>query len=65
MTSDPLFTCPLCQTPGFTARGLSGHQCTGVNRRTGEGRPIVKRRLTMDEYLTALGKAITRKYTSR
>lgn len=65
MISEPLYECPRCQTPGFTARGLAGHQCTGVNRATGTGKPQPKRRLTGPEYLAATAKAIARKFTSR
>jgi hypothetical protein len=65
MISEPLYECPRCQTSGFTARGLAGHQCTGVNRQTGHGKPEAKRRLTGQEYLAAMSHGIAKKYTSR
>jgi hypothetical protein len=65
MISEPLYECPRCGTPGFTARGLAGHQCTGVNRATGQGKPEPKRRLTGQEYLAAMSQGIAKKYTSR
>jgi len=65
MISELFFQCPRCQTPGFTARGLAAHQCTGVNRQTGQGKPEPKRRLTGPEHLAAMSRGIARKYTSR
>ena len=65
MISESLYECPRCGTVGFTARGLASHQCTGVNRATGQGKPEPKRRLTGPEYLAALTAVIAKKYTSR
>jgi hypothetical protein len=65
MISEPLYECPRCHTPGFTSRGLAAHQCTGVNRQTGQGKPEPKRRLTGAVYLAAMSQGIARKYTSR
>jgi hypothetical protein len=43
-----LQTCPVCGTPGFTARGLSAHHCRAKPDRS---------RLTPDELQTARTRA--------
>lgn len=34
--SETLHTCPTCQTPNFTERGLRSHKCKGANRASAE-----------------------------
>jgi hypothetical protein len=48
-----LLTCPVCKSVGFSVQGLRAHHCDGVNRQTGEGASIEKRRLTKAEVLSA------------
>jgi hypothetical protein len=31
-STETLHTCPTCNTPGFTERGLKAHRCKGINR---------------------------------
>lgn len=46
--------CPLCETPGFSASGLSAHRCNGGNRKTGSPARFEKRKLTSEEYVAAV-----------
>lgn len=50
----PMLTCPICNSGGFTPGGLRAHRCTGINRQTGAGTPIPKRRLTQEELAYAM-----------
>lgn len=37
-TDEPLFGCPLCHRPGFSAAGLKNHRCHYLPRPTGAQR---------------------------
>jgi len=49
MTFATCHVCPICGSDGFTVWGLELHRCNGINRKTGKGILMPRRRLTWDE----------------